>query len=71
MYKVKRTYSLTKKTVGAIEQMAKITRRDKSAIVEMAIEIFEEHLLDIGIMSSPLSPRLEEVETVDLMAAAE
>jgi len=38
--KIKRTYSLDKETVETIERLARKTRRDFSAIVEIAVEVY-------------------------------
>jgi hypothetical protein len=41
MVKIKRTYSLEQQTVEAIERLARSTRRDLSAVIDIAIEEYE------------------------------
>ena len=40
MVKVKRTYSLEEYTVETIERLAQSTRRDLSAIVDLAVKVY-------------------------------
>lgn len=68
--KVKRTYSLEETTVQLIERIAQATRRDLSTTVEMAVELYESHLIDIDMLVA--RPEFEQiVKTVDSMAVAE
>lgn len=65
--KVKRTYSLEPKTVMLIERLAHETRRDFSAIVDLAVQHFaksqEAQKTSRGI-------GLAEAETIDLRVEA-
>lgn len=68
MGKVKRTYSLERATVKRIDKLACTTRRDKSAIVDLVVEAY---LLDRAKQREFDLGRIEDAETVDLLAAAE
>ncbi len=67
--KVKRTYSLGFKTVALIERLARLQRRDLSAIVDLSVEAYaKSHGVELSLAEKV--DLVVEAETVDLVEAA-